>query len=292
MSPIYLSPGVFLTISLAAIMGAQGCAANTGGPFHVYDSPLLAGQSEPRYPRSRSFDPFKNDGSTSAEPAAHTAGSSAPVSGGARPDPAPSVAADQESEPADTSFPALSSAKDSTQSAADTSAERGASADAADYIWSVYALNGVEFSGDARRSVPALFRSCKERGKIHHASLPGVGDIVFFHNTADLNGDGRNNDWYTHAAIVESHIGDGRVELLGYEDGEIRRFTMNLNQPDAAQDRRGNTSNSQLRAPSDEDPPFTQYLAGQLFAGTCSALGEQSQFIIVDNWQPGMDLAP
>lgn len=168
--------------------------------------------------------------------------------------------------------------------------DSGDAAHAADYIWSVYALNGVRFSPESRQSIPKLFHACKERGKIYHSSQPAVGDIVFFHNTVDSNQDGRNNDWYTHAAIVESQTETGSVTLLSYRGDKVARTLMSLESPDASMDRHGTEINTQLRAPVDGDAPFTQYLAGQLFAGTCAALGDQAQFVIVDNWEPGMQL--
>lgn len=276
---------------------AQGCASGNHSPFHIYDSPLLSGDLEPGYPRSRSYDPFQMSatGGVQNRSAQNHGGSAKPAS---------TVIASIGEEEETSTLPALSAQKSSpahlgeSAPAADAQPPRtGASADAsgeaahaADYIWSVYALNGVTFSPESRQSIPALFRACKERGKVYHSSRPAIGDIVFFHNTVDSNQDGRNNDWYTHAAIVESLTENGAVTLLSYRGAKVSRTHMSLEQPDAAMDRYGAELNTQLRTPADGDAPFTQYLAGQLFAGTCAALGDQAQFIIVDNWEPGMQL--
>ncbi len=306
------------TVALAAsALGSQACTTTSGAPFHMYDSPLLEGRVESRYPRSRSFDPLevgdhvetstdsyyaqsddegagratrvstraaKGAGAHRAEkprakqhhakrpPALATRRRGATPNAGATEDTHDSARASREA--------------DTTTAAPDTSAP----ALAADYVWSVYKLNGVQFSAGSRRSLPKLFQQCKKRGKIYHSSKPAIGDIVFFHNTGDYNGDGRNNDWYTFAAIVESRDG-ARVTLLGYRGGKVQRFVMDLQQPDAAMTRRGETANSQLRKKRTDDPPFTQYLAGQLFAGTCSVLGDRTQLVVVDNWKPGMKLS-
>jgi hypothetical protein len=283
----------------AAAFGAlsvQGCAAGNGAPFHMYDSPLLAGDVESRYPRSRSFDPIElgdhnppttyyaqNDASGASKAGTRTAPAATPALATQA-----HAAQSQKGAPAE----AIESARPSTKHAdAADLADTSQPALAADYVWSVYGLNGVHFPAAARRSVPKLFRACKERGRVYHSSVPAIGDVVFFHNTADVNGDGRNNDWYTHAAIVEAHGRGGTVSLLGYRAGEVRRFRMDLGSPDAAMGRHGEVVNSRLRAPTDQDAPFTQYLAGQLFAGTCAALGDRAQFVIVDNWEPGMELS-
>lgn len=309
-------------IAMSAIV-AQGCANAGRAPFHMYDSPLLEGRVESRYPRSRSFDPLELGDHMRRQPnvayaqndAAGDAATGAAASNETRA-PAPKAVVDEQRtertteqdkqpkapslatrrqapSPSAKGAPAKTEVSARPSSEADQSAEPVDTSDpalAADYVWSVYKLNGVEFSQAAKRSLPTLFRECKKRGKIYHSSQPAVGDIVFFHNTDDYNGDGRNNDWYTHAAIVESHEDGGRLALLGYRDGEVHRFMMDLQSPDAAMDRHGETANAQLRPKRAEDPPFTQYLAGQLFAGTCSVLGDRSELVVIDNWKPGMKL--
>jgi hypothetical protein len=281
-------------IAMSSVV-SQGCANSKGAPFHMYDSPLLEGRVDSRYPRSRTYDPLElgdhnkpttryaeNEGRGGKAVRTSTEGSSSPQP------------TQQTNTPAKKP-PSLSTTRKGAPQATEASARPahrgdGESGLAADYVWSVYGLNGVDFSSGARRSISTLFRECKERGKIYHASRPAIGDVVFFHNTDDLNDDGRNNDWYTHAAIVEGLGDDGRATLLGYRGDEVQRFVMNLESPDASKTRHGEVANAQLRAKRGEDPPFTQYLAGQLFAGTCSVLGERAELVVIDNWKPGMKL--
>lgn len=299
--PIRLRSLVFAAGALLVSALAWGCATDSSGaPFHMYDSPMLEGESPAGQPRSRSYDPLESRSDQSratadasqaqreadkektkvASDADRAAASTEPTSG-------QRTAADSErSEPEPAETPAPDQKQDDPPEAADADHDSRA----ADYIWSTYRVNGVEFSEKARRSVPTLFRECKEVGKIYHSSTPDVGDIVFFHNTTDRNDDGRNNDWYTFAALVESTDDDGRVTLLGYRGAEIDRFYANLENPDTSKSRHGETVNTQLRPRRDDDPPYTQYLAGQLFAGTCAALGDKTELRVIDNWQPGMKL--
>ncbi|TDP76790.1 CHAP domain-containing protein [Bradymonas sediminis] len=283
------------------LVGLQGCAPGNNSPFHIYDSPLLAGDFDSNYPRSRSYDPFASKQGGGPTRAVRDADGAKPASveiasaGRDTSSDMPPLISQKRQHPTQKGAPAPDeeSARSAPQPAPETRPAQprsGAAADAADYIWSVYALNGVAFPADSRRSLPALFRACKDRGEIDHSTAPAIGDIVFFHNSVDSNQDGRNNDWYTHAGIVESHADNGSVTLLSYRGDKVDRLIMSLESPDASMDRHGGKLNSQLRAPADDDAPFTQYLAGQLFAGTCSALGERAQFVIVDNWEPGMHL--
>lgn len=274
-----LGIGFVIGLSLVTL---QGCAPSNNSPFHIYDSPLLAGRIEPAYSRPRVSSQTSHRGA----PASRTATTG--DAGGLR-----SIASTEQPAPhASSSRPPLATGrnKDTRPGSATVVPDEPALAAAADFIWSLYDLNGITFPAEARLSVPELMRACKARGSISHATSAAIGDIVFFHNTVDRNQDGRNNDWYTFAAIVEAHGKEGKLHLLGYEQGKVQRFTMDLTNPNAQMDRRGEDANSQLRQPRDSDPPFSQYLTGQLFAGTCQALGERTKFTIVDNWQPGMTL--
>ena len=137
-----------------------------------------------------------------------------------------------------------------------------------------------------------MYRHCRGEEAAYQNREPAAGDIAFFHNVFDANDDGRNNDWYTHVAIVEGVDASGTVHLLGYRDGKVRSFTMNLEHPDARELGGGQPANTRLRPKRDDDPPFTQHLSGQLFAGYCALLGGKSELVVVDNWQPGMQIDP
>jgi surface antigen len=154
-----------------------------------------------------------------------------------------------------------------------------------EYVAAVYAANEVDVGPEAKHSIAELFRRAQDQGQVYHTSRPAVGDLAFFHNTFDRNRDGRNNDWYTHVALVESVAADGTITLLSYLGGKVDRSFMNLEAPTLAS-REGSVVNSRLRRESDRDPAYTEYLAGKLFAGFGSLLGNRSEVIVLDDWKP------
>lgn len=95
---------------------------------------------------------------------------------------------------------------------------------------------------------------------------PSPGDLVFFSNTFDRDADGRTDDWFTMAGVVESVQGNGTIVFIGVCEGEVRRMVFAPERPSAGADTRGDTLNSPLRIKSLSDRPFTKYLAGELFA--------------------------
>ncbi|MBT9556214.1 MAG: hypothetical protein IV100_09305 [Myxococcales bacterium] len=122
-------------------------------------------------------------------------------------------------------------------------------------------------SGDSGET---YIRSVREQlaaqGRVFGAAgTPRPGDLVFFANTFDRDADGRADDWFTMAAVVES-VDDGDIVFIGVFQGEVRRMQMNLSRPSAVDDGAGEPLNSALRERSLSDRPFTKYLAGELFA--------------------------
>lgn len=131
-----------------------------------------------------------------------------------------------------------------------------------------------------------MYRAVQQQGTIYHATRPVIGDMVFFHNTQDINRDGRNNDWYTHVGIVESVADDGTVWFLHFHDGQVARDSLNL-ETKTATTSADVATNSVLRHRKSGDPQYTQYLTGDLFAGFGSVLGDRSEFYVIDQWVPG-----
>lgn len=157
---------------------------------------------------------------------------------------------------------------------------------AAAYVVAVYTLNETSVATTSDPGIVDIYRHAQTAGAIYHTPRPAVGDLIFFHNTFDRNGDGRNNDWYTHIGIVEDVQEDGTVAFLSYMAGEVQRGWMNLEAPDTAR-RNGREINTTLRTPGRNDPEHTQHLAGELFAGFGSLLGDREEVVVIDNWQPG-----
>ncbi|TXD31678.1 hypothetical protein FRC96_20435 [Lujinxingia vulgaris] len=293
---------------MMAIAGA-GCAASTSAPFHMYASPMLEDELAPPGARGlsdassgeagvlpahvyvyRSKGGPAQPGQRRSLPAPATTPSRAPLDSVTRPQ-RPALASYRPS------VTATGSSTTNAESASHPPAPRGPAAPEADgplaaaYVHAVFALNGVTLNEDAASSVPELYRACRSEGKVYHSSRPAIGDMVFFHNTYDANDDGRNNDWYTAVGIVEELQSGGTASVLAYLGDGVRRLYLNLEHVDREELDGGQHANSVLREQRESDPPFTQYLAGQLFAGFCNALGDRDELMVVDNWQPGMDLS-
>jgi len=165
---------------------------------------------------------------------------------------------------------------------------------AAQYIDAVYRANetATHTPEDAQDfDIVDIYRHAQRTGSIYHATRPAVGDLVFFHNTFDRNGDGRNNDWYTHVGVVESVDDAGNISVLSYLDHRVSRTYLNLETPDLTRTDDGQLVNTAMRRQNENDPPYTQYLASELFAGFGSLLGDRNEFLVIDNWRPGMNVA-
>lgn len=161
-----------------------------------------------------------------------------------------------------------------------------APASAAAYVRDVYAVNETSL-GD-RDAIADIYRYANEHGRIYH-SRPVVGDLVFFNNTHDADGDGRPNDFFSHVGIVENVVENGTITVLSYLDGDVRRFQMNLEHP-SEQRVDGAEANTVLRERHRDDLASTAYLAGELFAGFAGVLGNRSEVVVLDNWSPSTRL--
>ncbi|TXC76351.1 hypothetical protein FRC91_06300 [Bradymonadales bacterium TMQ1] len=293
---------------MVAIAGA-GCTASISAPFHMYASPMLEDELAPPGARGLSEEGTSQAGVLPAHVYVYRSNSGPAQPGQRRSRPAPATtppsrapldSVTRPQRPALASYrpsaAATGSSASNAESASHPPAPRGPAAPEADgplaaaYVHAVFALNGVVFAGEASSSVPELYRACRNEGKVYHSSRPAIGDMVFFHNTYDANDDGRNNDWYSAVGIVETLESGGTASVLAYLGEGVRRLYLNLEQVDREELDGGQNANSVLREERESDPPFTQYLAGQLFAGFCNALGDRHELMVVDNWQPGMDL--
>ncbi len=127
--------------------------------------------------------------------------------------------------------------------------------------------------GDKMQGFRRLYERLYRRGLTFDSTDPLPGDLVFFHNTFDADGDGRNNDWYTLAGVVLEVRAGGTVQFASVRGGAVDVFSLNLRSPGTIRDERtGVVLNSALRRKSLADPEYTQYLAGELFAGYASVV--------------------
>lgn len=135
----------------------------------------------------------------------------------------------------------------------------------------VYATQGVDlYDGlgdlDGGNGVGRIYGHVMRHGRIHYGPTVHPGDLVFFHNTWDFNGDGRLNDPLTHVGIVERVEPDGTVVFVSRVSGGIERYRMNLGAPDIRRTGDGRVLNDYLRRKGARDSQATPYLTGQLFA--------------------------
>ncbi len=86
------------------------------------------------------------------------------------------------------------------------------------------------YGGDG---VGRLYRSLEARNALHHDLVPRPGDVIFWDNTWDANGDGRlDDDPLTHAGVVMSVDPDGTIHYV--HEHVIKGVTveaMNLQHP-------------------------------------------------------------
>lgn len=158
-----------------------------------------------------------------------------------------------------------------------------------DYVMANYRVNEVDLSKAAKNGKPSigeLYQYAFAKKLVYHRTTPSVGDLVFFHNTADRNGDGQWNDWHTLVGLVEAVDIDGNqtISVLTWREGGIKRIHLNLKYPELHKSRKGAVLNSQLRQNQGND----KGTAAKMFAGFANLLGNKTSFVLIDNWKPGM----
>ena len=253
--------------SVAALCMLSGCALERATPRPLYASPLLAEQTHGA----------PDEHAARAALARGEASSRAPARRRSRPRPTPrrrsAPPRDDTRRPQTApTTPALATRRRPAApapSAAPAARPDPDEAAAARFVAEALARQGFEVGEQAHSSLRALHTVCKKRGRMHFPEEPAPGQAVFFHNTGDRNADGRNNDWYTHAALVEDVDALGTVTLVTRRGARKVRFVMNLKYPGEATTESGAPLNDQLRPRKEGDVPYTQYLAGELYAGAC-----------------------
>ena len=113
----------------------------------------------------------------------------------------------------------------------------------------------------------------RQQGTFHQGPVVHPGDLVFFNNTWDYNGDGKVNDPLTHVGIVERQEPDGTVVFISRVAGAVERYRMNLGLPHIHKAADGRILNDYLRRKDIIDPANTGYLTGELFAQFATRVG-------------------
>lgn len=121
--------------------------------------------------------------------------------------------------------------------------------------------------------VRLIHHHISRQGSFHEGPVVRPGDLVFFDNTWDYNGDGLVNDPLTHVGIVERQERDGTILFISRVAGAIERYRMNLALPHVHRTAEGRVLNDYIRRKDFDDPADTPYLTGELFAAFGSQTG-------------------
>jgi hypothetical protein len=123
------------------------------------------------------------------------------------------------------------------------------------YARAGHKLGTVEVAG-ATNDTRVLFEMVRRTGSLRrHHPLPG--DLAFFDDTWDQNGNGLRDDPLSHVAVVEKVEDDGTVLLVHRVGKSIVRARMNLDFPLDRHDKSGRTLNHYLRTAQGGEPAKT-----------------------------------
>lgn len=135
--------------------------------------------------------------------------------------------------------------------------------DCSGLVMAAHARAGLQLSGSSE----SMMTMAKRAGVFHKRKRPWVGDVAFFANTYDKNGNGRLDDPITHVAIVVHVDDDGTIGMVHKGSRGVTRFVMNLQHPADHADGSDKEINGYLRARRAGDRAGTHYLAGELWIG-------------------------
>jgi signal peptidase I len=143
--------------------------------------------------------------------------------------------------------------------------------DCSGFVRGVTSVLGVdvmaEAGEDGDNGVRLIHRWVERHGENHQRKLPRPGDVVYFDNTWDKNGNGKLDDPLTHVGLVESVGDDGTIQILHRANRGIVRDPMNLLRPHDTQDGMKRPINAILRPKGKRDPSATPHLMSELWAG-------------------------
>ncbi len=142
--------------------------------------------------------------------------------------------------------------------------------DCSGLVEAVMAASGGDYAG----SSAMMYERAQGEGALRRRRRLSPGDLVFFDDTYDRDGNGRRDDPLSHVALVEAVAPDGTATLIHLSSRGVVRIRMNLQEPDLHSGPTGEVLNDYLRAKKAGDGPRTRYLAGELWAGTATLAPE------------------
>jgi len=122
------------------------------------------------------------------------------------------------------------------------------------------------FTDPKGNGVRLIHNHVRQHGTLLRGSNVSPGDLVFFDNTWDFNGDGTLNDPLTHVGVVERLEPDGTVVFISRVANAIERYRMNLDQPHVHKTAQGLVLNDYIRRKHPTDPDNVARLTGELFS--------------------------
>ncbi len=122
------------------------------------------------------------------------------------------------------------------------------------------------FNDPKENGVRLIHNHVRQHGILHRRSNVSPGDLVFFDNTWDFNGDGQVNDPLTHVGVVERLEPDGTVIFISRVANAIERYRLNLNWPHVHKNADGRVLNDYIRRKHPADSHHTARLTGELFS--------------------------
>ena len=140
------------------------------------------------------------------------------------------------------------------------------------------------FNDPKRNGVRLIHDHVRQHGTLHRGPNVSPGDLVFFDNTWDFNGDGKLNDPLTHVGVVERLDSDGTVVFISRVANAVERYRMNLDRPHVHKTAQGYVLNDYIRRKHAADPDHTARLTGELFSFYGNLLGHQRSIFSDDTF--------
>jgi hypothetical protein len=152
-----------------------------------------------------------------------------------------------------------------------TSQSKRIAYDCAGVTRAIFLEHGIDlyrgaFNDPKGNGVRLIHNHVRRHGALHRESNASPGDLVFFDNTWDFNGDGKLNDPLTHVGVVERLEPDGTVVFISRVANAIERYRMNLDQPHVHKTAQGRVLNDYIRRKLPTDPDGSGRLTGELFS--------------------------
>ena len=146
--------------------------------------------------------------------------------------------------------------------------------DCTGFVEAVYAAEGIPLRLLAQRAAPAetsgvaaIWAAAGRYGsRWRGGEWPAPGDLIFFDDTWDRNGNGAFDDPFTHLGMVEWVDGQGTVTFLHRAGAGVVRGHLTLARPASMRAAGGTELNAPLRVRVSRDDRAPA-LAGELFVG-------------------------